>query len=224
MSSRWPHATKRRMPLGLALALVLCAYVAPAVAQEDPAPDSQSDSTRVEGQDEEKPDHGTTFIPFPVVFYQPETGFGFGASLLIYYRFNPADTVSPPSSMAPIAIYTTKNQIIIGAFSEMYLAEDRWRITSNAGYSKFPNKFWGIGNDTPDEAEEDYTPVTVQLLAWPQKRIADGWFAGFGATLVSRDITEVEEGGLLDSGLIPGSDDGQILGLRGSLVRDTRTS
>jgi hypothetical protein len=160
-------------------------------------------------------DNGSSLIPFPVIFYQPETGFGFGASAIYYYRFSAGDTISPPSSMAPIAIYTT-------LWSEMYVDEDRWRISSGIGYSKFPNKFWGIGNDTPDSAEEDYTPRTLMMKGWPQKRIADGWYAGFAAMLLDRGFSDLKEGGLLESGSVPGSEDGQAIGVGGSLIRDGR--
>lgn len=167
-------------------------------------------------------DDGSSLIPFPVIFYQPETGFGFGASAIYYYRFSAGDTISPPSSLAPIAIYTTKNQIILGLWSEMYVDEDRWRISSGISYSKFPNKFWGIGNDTPDSAEEDYTPKTLRMKGWPQKRIADGWYAGFAAMLLDRGFSDLKEGGLLESGSVPGSEDGQAIGVGGSLIRDGR--
>lgn len=221
MSFAGAHRKGRVARISLIAACAMLATASTSLAQDD-EPAAPQEAAGAPGPTEAAAGHGATLIPFPVIFYQPETGFGFGASVLMYYPFTPGDTVSPPSSVAPVAIYTTKNQIILGVFSEMYLAEDRWRIGSSAGYSKFPNKFWGIGNDTPDEAEEDYTPVTFQMLAWPQKRIADGWFAGFGATLISRRITELEVGGLLDSGLISGTEDGQMLGFRGSLVRDTR--
>lgn len=206
MKSAWP-----RSAVLLCLALVLAAPV-PVSGQDDPA-----------APEEASPEEDTSsLIPLPVIFYQPETGFGFGASAIYYYRYTPADTVSPPSSVAPIAIYTSKNQLILGVWSEMYVAEDRWRISSGISYSRFPNKFWGIGNDTPDGAEEDYTPKTLTMRGWPQKRIAPGWFAGFNATLIDRRLTDLAEEGQLASGEVPGSSDGQAVGIGGSLIRDSR--
>lgn len=224
MTFGWPHPSRRFIVLALACAMALGVAPEAAIAQEEAAPGAPADTAGLEGQDESDETDGSATLPLPIVFYQPETGLGFGASLLTYYQLTPGDTVSPPSSLALIGIYTTKNQVEIGFSSDMYFDADRWRVSLGAGYSKFPNKFWGIGNDTPDEAEEDYTPISVRLLTWPQKRIAEGWFAGFGAALVSRKISDVEDGGMLDSGVVPGTDDGQILGFRGSLIRDTRDS
>lgn len=124
--------------------------------------------------------------------------------------------------MSLVGIYTTKNQIILAVWSDMFLDEDRWRISSAVNYSKFPTKYWGIGNDTPDSAEEDYTPKALILRLWPQKRIASGWYAGLAANIIDRRISEVSDGGLIDSGLAPGVKDEQALGLGGSLIRDSR--
>ncbi len=206
--------------LALPMLAVMAALSSPAQAQEPDASEVAADAS-AEPADE---DDGSTLVPLPVIFYQPETGFGFGVTALYYYRLTAGDTISPPSSLAPVAIYTTKNQLILGLWSEMYLDQDRWRINSEISYSRFPTKFWGIGNDTPDSAEEDYTPRTLILKGWPQKRIADGWYAGFAAMLIDRGLSELQEGGQIESGLVPGAEDGQALGIGGSLTRDSRDS
>ena len=201
---------------GSVLAIVLAVGAA---ARSAPAQEPLEPADSVSAKDE-----GSTLIPLPIVFYQPETGLGFGASAILYYRMKAADDAGPRSSLAPIAIYTTKKQVILAVWSEMYLSRDRWRISSELSYSNFPTSFWGLGNEAPDDAEEDYTPRTFTLRAWPQKRIASGWYAGFALTLIDRKLTEVEPDGLLESGAVPGTKDGTILGLGGSLVRDTRSS
>lgn len=167
-------------------------------------------------------EEGGSLIPLPVIFYQPETGLGFGLTAINYYRATPGDTISPPSSIAFVGIYTTKKQLVLAVSTDMFVAEDEWRLSSSASYSKFPTTYWGIGNDTPDSAEEDYTPQALTLKAWPQKKIAEGWYAGVAANVIDRSISEAAEGGLIDSGLAPGVDDEQSIGLGASLIRDSR--
>lgn len=196
----------------------LVGAVGPAHAQEPDAPDAPPQEPSTDSAD----DDGGSLIPLPVIFYQPETGLGFGVTLINYYRVTPGDTISPPSSLSLVGIYTTKNQLILAAWSDMFLAEDRWRISSAVSYSKFPTKYWGIGNDTPDSAEEDYTPKALTLKLWPQKKIGTGWYAGLAANIIDRSISEVSDGGLIDSGLAPGVRDEQALGLGASLIRDSR--
>jgi len=196
----------------------LAGGVVPAHAQEPDAPEASPPEPSEDSAD----DDGGSLIPLPVIFYQPETGLGFGLTLINYYRVTPGDTISPPSSISLVGIYTTKNQLILSVWSDMFLDEDRWRISSAVSYSKFPTKYWGIGNDTPDSAEEDYTPKALMLKLWPQKRIGPGWYAGLAASIIDRRISEVSDDGLIDSGLAPGAGDEQALGLGGSLIRDSR--
>jgi len=196
----------------------LVGAVGPAHAQEPGASDASPQETSADSAD----DDGGSLIPLPVIFYQPETGLGFGLTGINYYRASPGDTISPPSSLSLVGIYTTKNQLVLAVSSDMYLAEDLWRISSSVSYSKFPTKYWGIGNDTPDSAEEDYTPRALTLKLWPQRKVATGWYVGLAANILDRSVSEATEDGLIDSGLAPGVDDEQAIGLGGSLIRDSR--
>jgi outer membrane protein assembly factor BamA len=200
------------------LLVVLAGAIEPVRAQE---PDG-ADAPPTASIENPAGDEGGSLIPLPVVFYQPETGLGFGLTAINYYRATPGDTISPPSSVSFVGIYTTKKQLILSVSTDMFVAEDRWRVSSSVSYLKFPTKYWGIGNDAPDSAEEDYTPQAFTLKAWPQKKIAEGWYAGLAANVIDRSVAEASEDGLIESGLAPGVDDEQSIGLGGSLIRDSR--
>ena len=101
---------------------------------------------------------GRRFIPFPVLFYAPETGLGFGAAAVWYFR----SEQSRLSSLSPLVVYTTKSQFLVSARLESWFGRDRWRAVADAGFSRFPTKFWGIGNETPDESEDEL----ARLLAF----------------------------------------------------------
>ena len=161
---------------------------------------------------------GRRFIPFPVLFYAPETGFGFGAAAAWYFRAEE----SRLSSVSPLAVYTTKNQFLVSARLESWLGRDRWRAVADAGFSRFPTKFWGIGNDSPDEAEEDYTPRTVRGLVGLERRVAGALYAGITASALVRDLVEVEEGGSLETGTVPGTGRSELRALGLSATWDSR--
>jgi len=225
MTPGWMRPVQR--PLSL---LFWMAFFAPAaIAQEPTSPEvSPGEAASVPAGESarapasETDEDGGSLIPLPVIFYQPETGLGFGVTAIKYFRMTPGDTISPPSSLAVAGIYTTKNQLILGLWGDTYLDADRWRISSELSYTKFPTKYWGIGNDTPDSAEEDYTPAALSLRLWPQKRVGTGWYAGFAVSMIDRRIKEVADSGLIESGSAPGADEEQALGIGGSLIRDTR--
>lgn len=196
----------------VASAAVTVSVAAPVASQ------SQPDSARVPG---------STLIPLPVLFYQPETGTGFGG--LATYSFYPGQPPAAggsarvqPSTVTAIGIYTTKKQIITALEAELFLSGGRTRVFASTGYVKFPTKFWGIGNETIDEAEEDFTPEAVELLAEVQREVAPGWYVGVSARVAHRRLIELAEDGLLQGGSVPGSTDGRVLGGGMLLTRDTR--
>jgi hypothetical protein len=207
----------RRTP-PLATSLIVVASAAAVASGAAPlASQSQADSAHAPG---------STLIPLPVLFYQPETGTGFGA--LATYAFYPGQSPTggnarvQPSTVTAIGIYTTKKQIVTALEAELFLSGGRTRVFASAGYVKFPTKFWGIGNETADEAEEDFTPESVEIQAEVQREITHGWYVGVSARVAHRRLVEVADGGLLQGGSVPGSTDGRVTGGGVLLTRDTR--
>jgi outer membrane protein assembly factor BamA len=166
-----------------------------------------------------------SLVPLPVAFYMPETNLGFGG-LVTYYMYDPRQQAQRvlPSTLSAIGIYTTKKQIIALLNAELYLDGDKYRLLGGGGYSKFPSKFWGIGNEASDELEEDYTPRMVNFSGEFQWQVLPGWYVGGTVQAAYRELTDVAEDGQLASGLVPGSDDGTIMGAGLLFTRDTRNN
>ena len=200
----------------LILSLVLTGTVV--AQQRSPGADTVAtqDSTEIPGN---------TLVPLPAVFYTPETKWGFGG-VVTYYMYDKEQRAGRilPSTLSAIGIYTTQKQIIALVNTELYFGGDEYRLLGSTGYSKFPTKFWGIGNETPDSLEEDYTPKTFNIGGEFQWQVLPGWYLGAVAQAAYRELAEVEEDGLLASGLVPGSEDGRIIGAGLLLTRDTRNN
>ncbi|MCH7684970.1 MAG: BamA/TamA family outer membrane protein [Gemmatimonadetes bacterium] len=162
---------------------------------------------------------GTSIIPFPFFFYTPETNLAFGATVIVYKTLPGTDR---PSSLQPTFVYTVKSQIILSIASEAYLSRGNVRLLGSASFMQFPNTFWGVGNDAPDTAEEDYTPRRFSLELDLQRRFSTDWFVGGSLLVAHRRLVETEPGGLLATAAIPGVDDGQAISLGISLVHDSR--
>ncbi len=159
------------------------------------------------------------FLPYPIVFYAPETGIGFGAGAAWYFQ-RPGSRIS---SFAPRVLYTTKGQFSISAQLEGWFEEDAWRTFADVGFSRFPTKYWGIGNDTPDDAEEDYTPRSVWLRFRAERRIVSSLYAGARVAFLNREIVETAEDGTLDvPGLVPGADEIEQISVGVTFTWDSR--
>ncbi|UCC73691.1 MAG: BamA/TamA family outer membrane protein [Gemmatimonadota bacterium] len=197
--------------LPLALSIVLLSSLPPGrlLAQE------------AEGEEEVEPKR-SGLIPIPVLSYTPETKFAFGVAAQYYYRPEGADAGARPSTITPLFIYTTKKQIIAEFYSSLWWAQEEYHLTGNAGYTKFPDKFYGIGNDTSEDDEEDYTPRYTRLRADIQRRIVSEFRLGLGYEFEYSELEEVEEGGVLDSGDILGSEGGVVSGATILASWDTR--
>jgi outer membrane protein assembly factor BamA len=197
------------------ITVVLLVGAGAAVAQAGVAVQAQSEPA--------EPTGGNTLVPFPVLFQQPETGTGFGAAAVYYFRPSRSRlNQSAPSAISAFAAYTTHKQVITELGAELYLDQNRLRVNGGIGYEEFPTTFWGIGNDVPSSAEAAYTPRSLGLELSVAREFAPSWYWGVGFEATHRRLAEVESGGKLSSRSVPGAADGRVVGLGVGLVRDTR--
>ena len=151
---------------------------------------------------------GTSIIPFPFVFYTPETKIGFGGTVITMFRLSESGTQEPASSISPIFVYTQKKQLIAMLGTELFLGAGRFRVNAEVGYSRFPNTIWGIGNDTPDDLQEDYTPRVINANVEIQRRVLPSFYVGGRIEFAHRRLLETDSLGLLAAGSLPGTEDG----------------
>ncbi len=152
-------------------------------------------------------------IALPVLFSTPETGFGFGAGAQMFLLRKTNIYNARLSNMFVSAIYTTKNQFMFEAKPQIYLDRGDYFLDTVLKYRIFPNSFWGIGNNTPDENKESYDMTSIELRARFLKRLPPFLNFGFEFVFENHDVTMVEEGGILDSGTVLGADDATVSGL-----------
>ncbi|MBD3335615.1 MAG: BamA/TamA family outer membrane protein [Candidatus Eisenbacteria bacterium] len=158
---------------------------------------------------------------FPVAFATPETGFGAGAGGILTYR-RTSSAAERPQSLPAFAFYTVKRQTLMVLAPELYLDDELWQIQISLAYQKFPDSFYGIGNETPEDAEEDFTTRSFQVRPVFQRRIWDKLRAGVVYEYKRTTVLETEEGGLLRRRAVAGHGGGDISGIGPILNWDTR--
>lgn len=161
-------------------------------------------------------------IVLPVLYYTPETSLAFGAGALMNYRLGQDKKNTRPSSLGLFVVYTLRDQIKFSVKPEIYLPGNAYIMSGNFKYDRFPQDFYGIGNDVSASGVESYTPQTFGLMLSLKRKIFGSIFAGIHYQLEGTHIQKVEPGGMLDSGTIPGSEGGLISGLGFSLIWDDR--
>jgi hypothetical protein len=150
----------------------------------------------------------------PFVYYTPETRTAFVLSG-IYTKSGSTQEIRP-TSLKLFLTYTSQNQRMIEFFPEVYTPAGI-RISGEAIAMDFPDKFYGIGPDAIEDDEEDYTRLGVRLDAAVQYEIYKDIFAGLRLNYEDLEVEDVETGGLIDSGTVPG-DGGGIVSGAGLLV------
>ena len=161
-------------------------------------------------------------IGLPVVFYTPETQFGFGGGAQFFFK-NIKDIINlRESSVLITAIYTSKKQLVVNVIPQFYLIKGNVYIDADLKYKVFPNSFWGIGNSMPDSLEESYNMRTFYAHIALLKRVSDATRFGLEYIYEKHIMLERKEGGQLAADTISGSDGAIINGFGLIFKHDSR--
>lgn len=170
---------------------------------------------------EDSSDRSVDFAIFPIISYSLETRWVLGA--MLYTNIIKADSAERqrPSLFMPSVMYSQNKQLTVQLEFDHYWNRATRRIFGTVAFVKFPDRFYGIGNDLPDEYEM-YTPMITLVSVNYQHGITRNINIGGGFNFEKVEIIKVEPGGLLDTGSIRGADGGQITGLSLLATWDSR--
>ncbi len=195
-----------RQPLVATLLLLLLAAAARAEPAAEPVAPAGERSAR---------------IILPVLAYSPDTSLMLGGTFLRFFSLEEQDDLRP-SVFSPVLIFTARKQVLAFLGAELNWGEGRHRLEAAPSYILFPDRFYGIGRDAPESAEEDFTPRQLGIQAAYDRRIRGPLRAGAGIRLVAHRFEEVEPGGQLTSGAVPGADRSTVVMPRIHVVWDSR--
>ena len=165
-----------------------------------------------------------SFIVLPIVFYSPETKLAGGVGGLLTLRSPKATATDRPSSMYFYAIYTQMKQFTLSWEPEIYIGREAWWLKGRFLFERYPDKFWGIGPDAPDTAEECYTPRTMMFEGYFLRQLVPsaGLYAGLQFRYERLRMLGTEPGGSLDRGAVGGSAGSTVAGVGLAVSRDSR--
>lgn len=129
-----------------------------------------------------------TLLPIPVIFYQAETGFGYGLGALLSGRFT-ADTLTRPSN-ARVQYWTTqKGQSLIQLVHSIYTPGEKFYLNGEISAYDILLYYYGKGPNTVSASESETNYKLFIINQRVQKLIAPKLF--FGAQYRYTSITNV---------------------------------
>lgn len=161
-------------------------------------------------------------IAAPLIFYTPETKMAFGVAGSYIFRLSKNIKNIRPSTISPLIIYTLNKQFKAQIKTDMFFENNNYRLISFINTQKYPDKFFGIGNNTQEENQEAFSANSTLFTLSIQKKIIPGLNIGVEYKYMNWTIQETEAGGKLDAGDLPGSDGGVISGIGLMFTLDTR--
>lgn len=165
---------------------------------------------------------------FPIVYYTPETNVAGGGGAVLTWRKDSQDASTRPDSLQAFLVYTAKQQSFLRLNPEVYLQEGRFRLEGALTHIHMPTSYFGIGNpagmtrDEVDQREEEYTNRRFALEAAALVTVVGALRVG-GMMRFARDsLRDIEPGGELSGGTVPGSQGGSVAGVGPVVEWDSR--
>jgi len=156
----------------------------------------------------------------PALASAPETGLQYGANVLAVWQ-PAARQRARPSTLTATALRTAKAQTRLRLAGEHWSPGNARRIGGTLQWQEFPLPYFGIGDATPESAEETFIPTGIEAAVSLQQRVAGAWYATTGVRRVDQRITS-DSTRALRTGAVLGAAGGRITEWSLGAVLDTR--
>jgi hypothetical protein len=100
--------------------------------------------------DSAKHHRNARLTPLPVVYYSPETRWGFGALVAANFETDKIrGGITRSSYSQTYALYTANHQYDIGNTSRIYFPQNRFIVFNKLNFSHFPEYYFGLSTEEP---------------------------------------------------------------------------
>jgi hypothetical protein len=164
------------------------------------------------------PDEKNGFFLLPLLYYTPDTRLAYGAAGVYYFKVPPKSEADLPTRISYVQLlgdYTQNKQLDLWGQWNIFTRNEDFLLKGDVRYRDFPDRFYGVGNNTPEGNEEKYAYELFSIKALALKKWRPNFFAGLDYSYTREYNFSYEEGKLLESGTVPGfaGGTGSALGL-----------
>ena len=154
-----------------------------------------------------------SFVPLPLVYFTPETSWGFGVGAFLAFRFKGQEEAIPSSQLTFGIAYTTEKQFLSYLPFQLFVKEGKVKLYGELGYYRYVYRYYGNGSKSLEEDEEIYS-VKFPRVRWNALyQVHPKIFTGLRYFLDDFNITELQPEGILATQDILGKNGGLVSAL-----------
>jgi hypothetical protein len=142
-------------------------------------------------------DKPVSVAAIPIVGYTRTQGGYLGAMTAAFYKANKKDTISPSSFSGIFGMYTAEKSYAYAVIQQLYLSQDRWRITAAVARADINFQFF-LGDASANIGEfVDYSTNAKLAMGQVQRKIINHLYGGL-YTEYNQSTTEFDLGDSID--------------------------
>jgi outer membrane protein assembly factor BamA len=209
--------------LASTLSWLILSQVLWAQNQADPA-GSPADTARQDTTTQALVERKDGLFLIPLLYYSPDTRWAAGAMGIYYFKLKNYRTnqTTRLSWIKFLADYTQNRQLDLWISWSVFLRDEKWILKGELRYRNFPDRFYGIGNNTPAENMEQYEYNLIDIKKLVLRQVGDKWYLGGDVRIANYFDMRYSAEGQLAKGQITGSRGGWNVGLGAVALLDAR--
>lgn len=168
-----------------------------------------------------KQEKNYSLLVVPLGSYQPETSVALGLGVILFVKPFKNDSITRPSSFYGTGMYTFKKQILTAFQTTYWHKRNAFSSGIDFLYQRYPNKFFGLGNDVGDYFEY-FDSDQIKINVNNRKKILPYTYLGLDYRYRYNKMTKTTDGGLFQQGIVPGGEGSSIQGVEISINYDNR--
>lgn len=165
-----------------------------------------------------------SWVVAPLLAYSPETSVQFGLGSVLLFKPKDALPTDRSSTLFFAARYTLNQQITASPTYAIFSPGEKYTHRGKINFRKFPQFYYGIGNDTPESNEELYGINTLSIEHVSYRNVVGKLYAGAGLRFFRSYNLDLKEGGLLETTAPIGIRANTAVGMDFGLLFDNRNN
>ncbi len=160
----------------------------------------------------------------PIAFFTPETKVGVGGLFYKVFGSSNCDSSGQKSILQTYLTVTQNKQYALENDWRLFAKNERFMFSGGLDYTRFPEFFFGIGNNTSRAMKELYSFDLIKLATKNQKKIGENWYFGISNELQYLFSVEKKTNGMMEDEKVKGTNGYIMNGLGLTLTFDKRNN